>query len=73
MGGPQHDPHPPEVVELEMGLVCQIDVRGVHVALSQQPPRRTQRVTLGDEIAVPGDDRLDDTRARQGAQPVTRS
>jgi hypothetical protein len=42
--------------------VGQIDVGGVHSALAQQPSRRTQRVALDDQIALPGDNLLSDAR-----------
>ena len=57
-GRPQHDPHPPHVVELEVRRVGEIDVGGVHVALAQKPPRRAARVALGDEIARPSEREL---------------
>ncbi len=63
-GRAQHDPNPAHVVELEVRRIGQIDVRGVHVALAQQPSGRAQRVALGDEIAGPGERSLAELRAQ---------
>jgi hypothetical protein len=52
----QHDPHPPQVIELEVRWIGEVDVRGIHVVLAQQPPRRSQGVTLDNQIATPSDD-----------------
>ena len=57
-GRPQHDPDPPHVVELKVGGVGEIDVGGVHVALAQKPPRRSERIALGDKIARPSEREL---------------
>jgi hypothetical protein len=52
----EHDPHPPQVIELEVRWIGEIDVRDIHAVLEQQPARRTQGVTLDNEIATPSDD-----------------
>ena len=56
---PQDDPRPPQVVELQMGRIGEIDVRGIHLALTQQPSRRPRRIAFNDEVTALLDDRWD--------------
>jgi hypothetical protein len=48
--------HPPQVVELQVPRIGEVDVGRVHVALAQQPARGAAGVALDDQVAGRGDD-----------------
>ena len=70
-GRSEHYPHPPQVVELEVTRVGQVDVRRVHLALDQESPRRTPRVPLDDQLTSSGDGRRQAAGARHRRQVVS--